>query len=214
MWREVTGLVDDTAARCAALAAGGPDPAGLRTVLLGGDVYVRLDDWASDGLARRLAERGLRVVVEPLCLLLEYLAIERSPDLAGLPTTGLSGALVRALMPRLRARLYRRVQARHPWLPMPDPAPMIAAARPIIDRVPRGEAPITVGSVLHNWERGVCDGVVVAGPWGCGPALASEGLLRGRTDIPMLFVYHDGSPIDERRLNAFAHRLRRLPART
>jgi hypothetical protein len=67
--------------------------------------------------------------------------------------------------------------------------------------------------VLHYWKERLCDGVVVVSPWGCGPALVSESLLRHQAGIPLLFVYHDGSPLDERRLNAFAFRLRRDPPR-
>jgi hypothetical protein len=55
--------------------------------------------------------------------------------------------------------------------------------------------------------------VVVANPWGCGPALVGESLLRNHTEIPTLFLYFDGSPIDERRLNAFTFHLRRLARR-
>ncbi len=51
-------------------------------------------------------------------------------------------------------------------------------------------------------------GVVIAAPWGCAPALVSEALLRHRREIPMLFFYHDGSPLDERRLASFVFRLR------
>ncbi len=69
-------------------------------------------------------------------------------------------------------------------------------------------------SVLHAWRERECDGVVCINGWGCSPALASESLLRHQHEIPMLFVYSDGTPIDERRLNAFAFRLRRDPART
>jgi len=213
-WQRIGELLDDASTAYAALgASAAPGAARLRTVLLTGDIYLRLDDWGSDGLARRLGERGLRVIVEPLCLLMEYLSLERTSDLAGLPTHGPEAAVLRTSMPLMRSRLYRRVRRRHAWLPMPDARSMIDAARPLIDRLPRGEAPITVGSVLHNWAEGTCDGVVVVGPWGCGPALISEGLLRSRSDIPMLFVYNDGAPVDERRLNGFAYRLRREPAR-
>jgi hypothetical protein len=90
---------------------------------------------------------------------------------------------------------------------------MVRRARTVMGRHPVGEAPVTLGSVLHGWDARVCDGVVVANPWGCGPALVSESLLRHRRDIPTLFVYSDGSPSDERRLNAFAFRLRRNPPR-
>jgi hypothetical protein len=72
---------------------------------------------------------------------------------------------------------------------------------------------VIVGSVLHAWDEGLCDGVVSINAWGCSPALASESLLRHQRDIPLLFVYSDGTPIDERRLNAFAFRLRRGPRR-
>ena len=115
----------------------------LRVVLLSGDVYLRVDDFASDSLVRRLNDRGLRVLVEPLGLLSEYLAEERLPGLLGLP----------------------------------------------------------VGRV-HN-------GVVVISPWGCGPALVAESMLRHEVEIPLLFLYGDGSPLDTRRLDGFGLRLHR-----
>jgi hypothetical protein len=67
--------------------------------------------------------------------------------------------------------------------------------------------------VLHHWREGSYDGVVVISPWGCGPAHVNESLLRHQREIPILFLYTDGTPMDERRLNAFAFRLRRSPAR-
>jgi hypothetical protein len=64
------------------------------------------------------------------------------------------------------------VRRHHPWLPMPDLQAMRRAAGRVMGRYPVGEAPMTVGSVLHHWEDRLCDGVVVVSPWGCGPALA------------------------------------------
>lgn len=61
---------------------------------------------------------------------------------------------------------------------------------------------------VESWtERGL----------GRGPAtalLVSESLLRSQKDIPLLFVYADGSPLDLRRLDAFAFRLKRRSARS
>jgi activator of 2-hydroxyglutaryl-CoA dehydratase/predicted nucleotide-binding protein (sugar kinase/HSP70/actin superfamily) len=209
--RELAGLLERAAQAFASLPA---RPGRRRTVLLTGDVYVRVDDFASDGLARRLAERGLHVLLEPLSILGEYAAAERSSDLLGLPTGLVENAAYRVMMATIRRALVRRVQRHHPWLPMPSVGERIRASREVIARHPIGEAPITVGSVLHAWRDRQCDGVVVVSPWGCGPALVAESLLRHEQAIPLLFVYTDGSPIDERRLNGFAFRLRRAPART
>ncbi len=105
--------------------------------------------------------------------------------------------------------LYRRVQRWHPWLPTPDIARVVKASREVIGRDPVGEAPITIGSTLLNWQEGTCDGVVVASPWSCAPGLVAESLLRHQRQIPLLFVYCDGTPLDEPRLNRFAFRLKR-----
>lgn len=160
-------------------------------MLLSGDIFLRLDEFGSDGLARRLSQRGLRVMLEPMGVLVEYLAKERSSELIMLPTDRLRNGFSRLLMSVVRHRLYSRVRLLHPWIPMPDVSSMLRQSRRLMDRYPIGEAPIAVGSVLHNWRRRSCDGVVLVSPWGCGPALITESLLRHQRQIPMMFVYKD-----------------------
>ena len=118
-------------------------------------------------------------------------------------------AISKIAMPKSRKHFYEIAQKQNPWLPTFDVPEMLKKAKPIIDRHPRGEAPITVGSVIHHWDEAVSDGIVIVGPWGCGPALIAESLLRHQRQIPMLFVYNDGAPLDERKLNGFVFRLHR-----
>jgi activator of 2-hydroxyglutaryl-CoA dehydratase/predicted nucleotide-binding protein (sugar kinase/HSP70/actin superfamily) len=210
---ELFELMEDASREYAELGSRTDGKNSLRTVLLTGDIYVRLDDFASDGLVRRLNGRGLQVVVDPLCVTIEYMSEEKSAELVGLPTGGISHPLYKMSMVKLRREMYEIARKRHPWLPMPAVPEALKLAKPILDRYPIGEAPITIGSVLHAWHEGQCDGVAVVGPWGCGPALIAEGLLRHQRDIPMLFLYADGSPMDERKLNSFAYRLRRSTPR-
>jgi len=188
----------------------------LRTVLLAGDVYLRLDDFASSGLVRGLNERGLCVVIDPMVTLVEHLQAGAPDRLARLASGDerASRRAFRAAMQFLRRTIYARARRHHAWLPMPEVEAMVEQARPILAEVPRGEALLTIGSALENWQQRACDGVVVVGAWGCGPAQISESMLRHRREIPTLFVYNDGAPLDERRLTGFAFRLRRDPPRT
>lgn len=185
-----------------------------RTVFLTGDIYLRADDFANDGLVGAFAARGLRTLTDPVGVTVEYLSHANSDELINLSRGLLEHALSGSLGLEMRREAYARVVPLHPWLARSDVPDMLERARPIIDGTPFGEAPITVGSVLEGWEQRRCDGVVLVSPWGCGPSLLSESLLRHQRQIPMLFLYHDGSPVDGRRLNAFAHRLKRRPART
>lgn len=211
--RDIAALVESASADFAALGARAAVPEGLRTVLLSGDIYLRVDECANDGLIRRLNERGVLVAVEPTQTLPEYLAHEGLRELVRYPREQRSRNIVSAGLRRIRKQMYAKALKRHPWLPTGEIRPIIAASRPVLDKYPQGEAPVTIGSVRHWWADGRCDGVVVVSPWGCGPALVSEAMLRHEREIPLLFVYNDGSPLDERRLNAFVFRLRREPPR-
>ena len=59
-------------------------------VFLAGDFYIKAVPVANDFVIRRLNERGLQVVVEPIAVIMEYLAEERLSDLFGLPSKWLS----------------------------------------------------------------------------------------------------------------------------
>ncbi len=211
-WKELLSLLERAArdyARFEARATGE-----LRTVLLTGDIYLRTDDFANDGIVAALADRGLRVVGEPVGVMVEYLSHENSDELIGMRRGLFEHVTSSSLGLAMRRAAYARVEPRHPWIVRGEIPDMLERARPIIDGTPFGEAPITVGSVLESWHEGRCDGVVLVSPWGCGPGLLAESLLRPMREIPMLFSYSDGSPMDARRLNAFAHRLKRRSART
>ena len=210
----LNAIIDGACSAFARIGRRRSSRAPVRTALLTGDVYLRVDEFGSDRLIRRLNERGLSVLVEPLGSLVEYMAHERLCELVGLPTTFVENRVMRTIMKQVRARIYDRSRPLHPWLPAPDMPAVIAESRTMLARYPFGEAPITIGSALHAWKTGACDGVAVVGPWGCGPSLLAEGLLRHRREIPALYVYNDGSPIDERRLDAFAFRLKRAPPRS
>ena len=207
--RELRALVERSAREFADLASRGPQLEGAPRVLVAGDVYLRLDDFASDELIRRLNRRGLRVVMDPSTSMAEYFAAEQSDELIGLPTDLPSSSAGRVLMAAMRGRLYAAARRHQPWLRGPEPRATRAESLAAMGRNPVGEAPITVGTVLHCWNSDQVDGVVVVGPWGCGPSLVAESLLRKRSEIPSLFVYRDGTPSDERKLDGFAFRLRR-----
>ena len=178
-------------------------------VLLTGDIYLRVDEYGSGDLLRKLNARGVRVLVEPSHVFLEYLAQLGATRLGGVVAPMIRGAQARLMLGAVRARLYERVRRHHPWLQDVEVDESMEAASALTGPYPTGEAPLTVGSVLHSWNTHSCDGVVVVGPWGCGPTQISESLLRHRRDIPLLFIYSDGTPLDERRLDAFTFRLRR-----
>jgi predicted nucleotide-binding protein (sugar kinase/HSP70/actin superfamily) len=134
-----------------------------------------------------------------------YAAGEPSHDISAF----IKDSLTRVIISVLADWLYGRVRREHPWLLRQDITKVRDAAETLLPgRYPTGEAPATLGTVLHHWDEEACDGVVIISPWGCGPALVTEGLLRHRRDTPVLYLYSDGSPIDDRRLDAFAFRLR------
>ncbi len=210
-WRQLEALVTEAARAFAALPAA--DEERTRTVFVSGDLMTKGNDFANGGVYQLLASRGVRAVPEGACDFLEFLA-RVHPHLffgrdAGLATR----AVYVANMGLIRRRLCGIARELHPWLPEPDVTASIARTGEMLKLKTNGGCGLAVGSVLHHWDLGGYDGVVMTACWGCDNGLVEESLLRQRRDIPLYFHYDDATPIDERRLMSFAFRLQRSPRR-
>ena len=176
---------------------------------MSGDILTKGNDFANGGVYTLLGERGVRMVAEPACDFIEYLARVQPHLLFGRGASPASNLLYRLNMVFIRTQLYKLVRAHHDWLPMPDVPAALDRTGELLDLATNGGAALSVGSVLHNWDQGHYDGVMVTACWGCDNGLLDESLLRNRRDVPIYYFYDDATPIDERRLSSFAFRLGR-----
>ena len=211
-WRELKEIVTEASQAFRALGERAPRDASYRTVFVSGDLMTKGNDFANGGVYLYLGKQGIRVLTEPACDFIEFLARAQPHLIFGKGGSRTSKLLYKLNMVMIRKELYGLLASDHPWLPMPDVRASLDRASEMIATDTNGGAALAVGSVLHHYEQGGCDGVVMTACWGCDNGLVAESLLRHRRDIPIYFFYEDATPIDERRLLSFAFRLRRGPA--
>ena len=156
-----------------------------------------------------LSEYNIRIVQEPFCDFLEYLAIVHPHLLFGKNSKVTKNTLLRFNMIRIRKELYQNVMKKHTWLPLPDIDLALKTGNQVIDYRIQGGSPIAVGNALYQWNNGKIDGILVTSCWGCDNGLIEESLLRHEKNIPFYFYYDDATPIDERRIQSYAFRLNR-----
>ena len=146
-------------------------------MFLCGDLYLRVDEWGNDGLQRKLAGHGLRVIFEPYGEFFELLQLRQIQDGVALKKRPEKEATL-ATMRYVVGRLVRAVRAEHPWVFWNEVRDVDRESRRLVAPYPFGETIPTVGGALLSWRTQPIDGVVSVAPRGCGPALIAEAQLR------------------------------------
>ena len=213
-WRRLLRIMDHAAAAFRELEHGRKDRRRLPTVYLSGDQMTKGNDFAAGGMLQFLSSKGVRIVFEPTCDFLEFMAELHPAQVFGRGSDPVTNTARRAAMVAIRDALYARMRELHPWLPMPDVKAALARTPELLDTRTNGGSAYALGNVLHQWDSGAYDGILMTSCWGCDNGLIEESLLRRRKDIPSYFFYDDGTPIDEHRLASFAFRLHRRPPRS
>jgi predicted nucleotide-binding protein (sugar kinase/HSP70/actin superfamily) len=174
------------------------------TVLVTGEIYVRLDQFANDDIVGKLRRRGIRgrlVLVSEWLQYTDHLAFKSRERRGFLPHIS---NLVKA---RIRSRL-RALANRHLDLPPPTRIEeALDAAAPYVREDLWGEAVLTVGGPLHEWHAGLIDGVVSVGPLECMPNKIAEAQLfhvEEHEGLASMTVPLNGDPIDPEVIDGFA----------
>ncbi len=160
-------LVARTAADLAALRADRPMP----TVLVVGEIYVRLDPFANSYLIRELEARGLRVRLAAVNEWLEYVEHFHQINASALD---LSPRLRVFLQNRIQNILYRAAGRAFQWPERISVRDCLDAALPYLRPALEGEAVLTLGGPIRAWRLGQIDAVVSAGPLECMPNKIAE----------------------------------------
>jgi predicted nucleotide-binding protein (sugar kinase/HSP70/actin superfamily) len=174
------------------------------SVLVVGEIYVRCDPFSNDFVIEKLEQRGIRARFAPVNEWLEYTDyISRRQG----QKTGLGAQLSAFVQSRLQDRVYGIVAQELRWPKRTTVRESLAAAAPYLRQDLCGEAVLTLGGPLHEWQHGLIDGTLSVGPLECMPNKISEAQffhVAEREGLASLTLSLNGDPVDPELLDNFA----------
>ena len=174
-------------------------------VLIVGEIYLRLVPFANGFIVDELEKRGLRVSLAPASEWFEYTK-EVAREVSGLTDLGMQVSY--GLQRKIASRTYSVMAKILDWPTRTTIPDAFEAAAPYLRRELRGEAVLTLGGPLKEWDDGHIDGVLSVGPLECMPSKIAEtqffhaAQTRG---MPVLNLARTGEPTDPEVLDNFAY---------
>lgn len=182
------------------------------SVAVVGEIYVRLDPFANDFIIDKLEERGLRAKMAPFTEWLEYtqhISESRVLDQCMLHndnplSIGLTGVVMRASLETMYGICAKALD----WgdrLRVPE---ALRSAKPYLNPALTGEACLTLGGPITEFQHKQVQGVVIVGPHECMPCRIAEaqyGKVAEDMNLPYLSVSLNGDPLDTEAVDRFAY---------
>jgi predicted CoA-substrate-specific enzyme activase len=178
-------------------------PRALPRVLVVGEIFARIDAFASGGVVEELERRGMRARRAGVGEWLEYIQSGSPGD----PAPSLGRRLSDWAQRRIQDVVWAAAAARLGWPRRRRTIDAIAAARGYVRPELCGEAVLTVGASLHEWRSGSADGAVSVGTWGCMHNRIAEAQLAcagEREGLVHITLPLDGDPVSPDALDDFA----------
>jgi len=186
--------------------------AGIPTVALVGEIYVRLDPFSNDSAIDKLEARGVRAKLAPLQEWIEYVDFAnrresrrtRSRKFLSL----IAGVVPGFLRTTVQNRLHRTVAGKLKWPARPRVESVVSSAKRYLRPDLLGEAVLTLGYAIHEYDRATIDGALSVGPLECMPNKAAEAQFFHITrdlGLPCLTLSLNGEPMDTEALDSFVY---------
>ena len=175
----------------------------MPTVLVVGEIYVRGDAFANDGVVEKLEGHGCRVRVSSMhewILFVDYCNRK-----AG--RTGWVDQLRKMIDGRVRNVLHGAITAHLSLTEEPYIMDVISASQAYLLDDVGGDSVLALGRSLCDWSRGEIDAVVNVGPTECMPTRIAESQLchiAAREGMPTLTLSYNGDPFASSSLENFA----------
>ncbi len=208
-------------AKAAAEFAAEEDPARrVPTVAVVGEIYVRCDPFSNDFVINRLEKRGIRVKFAPFSEFIEYTDWANTAKLSEgrheAPPSWVSERITVFVKRLVVERLYDTVRPILGWPERLRVSQSLEAAEPYLSSDLHGEAVLTLGGPIHEYEQEEIIGVVNVGPLECMPTKIAEAqffhVAEQKGLIP-LNLQLNGEPMDPELLDNFAYEVHNRFAR-
>ena len=185
-----------------------------------GEIYVRCNEFANNGIVRKLEAAGAEVLLPPLEEWVDYIDWERRTD--SLVDRDFKNLLLEHLAEWVKERDLRKLSgpfegAIHDFWREESTARVLKRAAPYLGSELRGEAVLSMGRSVEYAELGFA-GIVNVAPFNCIPGTIVSALLRklaaDHGNIPCLMMNYDGHEQagEDIRIEAFMHQARQAAA--